>query len=46
MVKAAFMLIIPDVFHLEFAVGDRASVSAEATRCRLAPNPLGFSALL
>lgn len=46
MVKAAFMLIIPDVFHLMFAVGVRASVYAEAVRCRLPQNPPGPPALL
>lgn len=45
-VKAAFMLIIPDVFHLMFAVGVWASAIAEAMRCRLPQNPLGPSASL
>lgn len=35
MVKAAVMLIIPDVSQLMFTVGVRAFTSAEATRCRL-----------
>lgn len=46
MVKAAFMLIIPDVLHLMSAVGVRASASAEAMRCRLPQNPLGCSTSL
>lgn len=46
MVKAAFMLIILDVFHLMFTVGVQASASAEATRCRLLRNPLGSSTSL
>lgn len=39
MVKAAFMLIIPDVSQLMFTVGVCAFTSAEATRCRLLKKP-------